>query len=99
MAHVIVPFAEKWLVHDLNFHIIMAGENLNNERVMVMTWIFGEGRWFSRTLPKVAREATLQDGVLTGADGPFAGRIPDHLIGKDMTEKPTQNSLDGGLTN
>ncbi|KAK4654444.1 hypothetical protein QC762_403720 [Podospora pseudocomata] len=80
VAHVIVPFAEKWLIHDLNFYIIMAGENLNNERVMVMTWIFGEGRWFSRTLPKVAREATLQDGVLTGADGPFAGRIPDHLI-------------------
>ncbi|KAK0671945.1 hypothetical protein QBC41DRAFT_383942 [Cercophora samala] len=91
VPHVIVPFAEKWLVQDLNFRVIMAGEALNNERVMELTWIFGEGRWFSRTLPKVAREATLKDGVLMGAEGPFAGRVPDYLI--DLMAKHRRQCL------
>ncbi|KAK4199261.1 hypothetical protein QBC40DRAFT_149107, partial [Triangularia verruculosa] len=91
LRHILVPFADKWLVQDLNYGVIMAGDKLENERVMLLTWIFGEGRWFSRTFPKVAKEATLVDGVLMGADGPFAGRYPQELI--DIMTRHRQECL------
>ncbi|KAK4175085.1 hypothetical protein QBC36DRAFT_241858 [Triangularia setosa] len=91
LPQLLVPFAERWLVQDLNYRVIMAGDKLNNERVMLLTWIFGEGRWFSRTLPKVAWEATLQGGTLMGTDGPFAERIPAQLI--DVMAKHRYNCL------
>lgn len=99
VVYVIVLFVEKWLVYDLNFYIIMVGENFNNEWVMVMIWIFGEGCWFFCIFFKVVCEVMFQDGVFMGVDGFFVGRILDYLIGKDMIEKFIWNFFDGVLIN
>ncbi|EAQ84748.1 predicted protein [Chaetomium globosum CBS 148.51] len=91
-AHLLVPYMEKW-VAGLDWHLVMKSEVNDDDKALFLTWVIGEGRWFSRMLSKTARKATLaDDGSLLDASGqPW----DDHGLPTDILEllKETRNDF------
>ncbi|KAK1574502.1 uncharacterized protein LY79DRAFT_565754 [Colletotrichum navitas] len=61
-THLLVPFMRDWVVA-LNRHVLMAGARNDEDKTLVLSWVFGEARWFSRVLAKAAYKSRV------GADG------------------------------
>ncbi|KAK1969642.1 hypothetical protein LY78DRAFT_333638 [Colletotrichum sublineola] len=62
VTHLLVPFMKDWVVA-LNRHVLMAGARNDEDKTLVLSWVFGEARWFSRVLAKAAYKSRV------GADG------------------------------
>ncbi|KAK3292355.1 uncharacterized protein B0H64DRAFT_365203 [Chaetomium fimeti] len=68
-AHLLLPYMGKW-VAGLDWHLVMKGDDNDDDKTLFLTWAFGEGRWFTRMLSKAAHKATLaDDGTLLDACG------------------------------
>ncbi|KAK4187437.1 hypothetical protein QBC35DRAFT_384882, partial [Podospora australis] len=83
LAHLVVPWAEKWLVAGLNWHVVMAGAQNDDDKTLVLCWILGEARFFTKMLAKAARNATIDDeGNLLDSKGQLWSHqsIPVELI-------------------
>ncbi|KAK3349622.1 hypothetical protein B0T25DRAFT_610517 [Lasiosphaeria hispida] len=81
-AHLLVPYMKEW-VTGLNWHIVMSNGNYDGEKTMYLTWVLGEGRWFSRVVGKVACQSTIDDdGNLLNASGQRwkDQQLPDYII-------------------
>ncbi|KAK2031570.1 hypothetical protein LX32DRAFT_584586 [Colletotrichum zoysiae] len=61
-THLLVPFMRDWVVA-LNRHVLMAGARNDEDKTLILSWVFGEARWFSRVLAKAAYKSRI------GADG------------------------------
>ncbi|KXX78805.1 hypothetical protein MMYC01_205643 [Madurella mycetomatis] len=60
-AHLLVPFVEQW-ADGLKRHILMDGEENDDDKVLYLSWVLGESTCFSTQVAKVSRKATLSDG-------------------------------------
>ncbi|KAK3381956.1 hypothetical protein B0H63DRAFT_476982 [Podospora didyma] len=81
-THLLVPYMEKW-VDGLNWHCIMKPGRTDDDKTLYLTWVFGEVRWFSKVLSKVANKATIDDnGDLLDASGrPWKNQgLPNALL-------------------
>ncbi|KAI8256971.1 hypothetical protein COL154_006833 [Colletotrichum chrysophilum] len=68
-THLLVPFMKDWIV-SLNRHVLMAGARNDEDKTLVLSWVFGEARWFSRVLSKAAYKSRLgPDGTLQDSKG------------------------------
>ncbi|OLN88114.1 hypothetical protein CCHL11_00082 [Colletotrichum chlorophyti] len=68
-THLLVPFMKDWVVA-LNRHVLMAGARNDEDKTLVLSWVFGEARWFSRVLAKAAYKSRVgADGVLLDSKG------------------------------
>ncbi|KAK4150650.1 hypothetical protein C8A00DRAFT_46006 [Chaetomidium leptoderma] len=68
-AYLLVPYMEKW-ISGLDWHITMKKDSNDDDKTLFLTWVFGEGRWFTHMLSRVAHKATLDDNsVLLDAQG------------------------------
>lgn len=84
-AFLIAPYAERWLTNGLHRHIAMNKFANEYDKILVLAWIFGEGRAFAKALPKVVSNCNLDaEGVLLDYNGnPWKNQpIPAELIGK-----------------
>jgi hypothetical protein len=82
-THLLVPWMKNW-VTGLNWHIVMANGQTDDDKILYLTWVFGEGRWFSRIIAKVAHKATISaDGDLLDSHGEKwdIQRIPADILG------------------
>jgi hypothetical protein len=69
----------------LDWHIVMKEDGNDDDKTLFVTWVFGEGRWFTRMLPRVANNATVdENGVLLDAHGqPWTNQgLPSLVLGK-----------------
>ncbi|GJC80539.1 hypothetical protein ColLi_03377 [Colletotrichum liriopes] len=68
-THLLVPFMKDWVVA-LNRHVLMAGARNDEDKTLVLSWVFGEARWFSRVLAKAAYKSRVgADGTLLDSKG------------------------------
>ncbi|KAF6836415.1 nuclear pore protein [Colletotrichum plurivorum] len=68
-THLLVPFMKEWVVA-LNRHVLMAGARNDEDKTLVLSWVFGEARWFSRVLSKAAYKSRVgPDGTLLDSRG------------------------------
>ncbi|GKT51316.1 uncharacterized protein ColSpa_11497 [Colletotrichum spaethianum] len=68
-THLLVPFMKDWVVA-LNRHVLMAGARNDEDKTLVLSWVFGEARWFSRVLAKAAYKSRVgTDGTLLDSKG------------------------------
>ncbi|KAJ0160227.1 hypothetical protein CTA2_8344 [Colletotrichum tanaceti] len=68
-THLLVPFMKDWVVA-LNRHVLMAGARNDEDKTLVLGWVFGEARWFGRVLAKAAFHSRVgPDGALLDAKG------------------------------
>ncbi|KAL0935871.1 nuclear pore protein [Colletotrichum truncatum] len=68
-THLLVPFMKEWVVA-LNRHVLMAGARNDEDKTLVLSWVFGEARWFSRVLAKAAYKSRVgADGALVDSNG------------------------------
>ncbi|KUI63021.1 hypothetical protein VP1G_10143 [Cytospora mali] len=68
-THLLVPFIKEW-VASLNRHVLMAGARKDEDKTLVLAWLLGEARWFSRVVSKCANKAQLgPDGQLLDSEG------------------------------
>ncbi|KAK5662296.1 hypothetical protein OQA88_8202 [Cercophora sp. LCS_1] len=84
-SQLIVPYMQVW-VGSLNWHVAMNDNSSKNddEKTLYLTWILGEGRWFSRVVSRVAYKATINDdGELVDSKGNLwkDQDLPDYVIG------------------
>lgn len=69
VTHLLVPFMKEW-VASLNRHVLMAGARNDEEKTLVLAWLLGEARWFSRVVSKCSNKAQLgPDGQLLDSEG------------------------------
>ena len=70
----------------LDYHIVMKGDENDDDKTLFLAWVFGEGRWFTRMLSRVAHKATVdENGVLLDAHGqPWMNQgLPSIVLGKE----------------
>ncbi|KAK1502042.1 hypothetical protein CTAM01_05480 [Colletotrichum tamarilloi] len=68
-THLLVPFMNDWVIA-LNRHVLMAGARNDEDKTLVLSWVFGEARWFSRVLAKAAYKSRVgPDGALQDSKG------------------------------
>lgn len=68
-THLLVPFMKEW-VASLNRHVLMAGARNDEDKTLVLAWLLGEARWFSRVVSKCANKAQIgPDGQLLDSEG------------------------------
>lgn len=68
-THLLVPFIKEW-ISSLNRHVLLAGARNNEDKTLVLAWLLGEARWFSRVVAKVANNAQIgPDGQLLDSEG------------------------------
>ncbi|WYZ35268.1 hypothetical protein EsH8_I_001544 [Colletotrichum jinshuiense] len=82
-THLMVPFMKDWVVA-LNRHVLMAGARNDEDKTLVLSWVFGEARWFSRVLAKAAYKSRVgADGTLLDSAGrPWKSQpVSDEVIG------------------
>lgn len=69
VTHLLVPFMKEW-VASLNRHVLMAGARNDEDKTLVLAWLLGEARWFSRVVSKCANQAQIgPDGQLLDSEG------------------------------
>lgn len=72
----------------MDWHVIMNdhSEKANDDdKTMYLTWAFGEGRWFSRVVSRVAYKATVdENGTVLDARGqPWKNQgLPAAILGE-----------------
>lgn len=67
--HLLVPFVKAWLA-SLDPNILVGGGKTDLDKILVLSWIFGDVRLFSKTLSRCAHQARIStDGVLLDAEG------------------------------
>ncbi|KAF9873677.1 hypothetical protein CkaCkLH20_08787 [Colletotrichum karsti] len=82
-AHLLVPFMKEWVIA-LNRHVLMAGARNDEDKTLVLSWVFGEARWFTRVLSKAAYKSRVAaDGTLLDSQGrPWKDQpVSDEVIG------------------
>ncbi|TQN64684.1 hypothetical protein CSHISOI_10748 [Colletotrichum shisoi] len=82
-THLLVPFMKDWVVA-LNRHVLMAGARNDEDKTLVLSWVFGEARWFSRVLAKAAFKSRVgTDGALLDSKGrPWRDQpVSDEVVG------------------
>ncbi|TDZ39234.1 hypothetical protein C8035_v006320 [Colletotrichum spinosum] len=68
-THLLVPFMKEWVVA-LNRHVLMAGARNDEDKTLVLSWVFGEARWFGRVLARAAFKSRVgADGLLLDSTG------------------------------
>jgi hypothetical protein len=80
----------------LDWHIVMKENGNDDDKTLFLTWVFGEGRWFTRMLSRVAHKATVdKNGVLLDAHGqPWMNQgLPPLVLGKKP--KPVIRKVNG----
>ncbi|KAK3682277.1 hypothetical protein B0T22DRAFT_387018 [Podospora appendiculata] len=94
-THLFIPFMEKW-VTGLNWHVVMNKDRNDNDKTLYITWVLGEGRWFSRVVTKVAHQASVDEkGTLLDTNGqPWKDQgLPRYII--DLLAKTRLDTLKG----
>lgn len=98
VTHLLVPFMKEW-VAGLNRHVLMAGARNDEDKTLVLSWLLGEARWFSRVVSKCANKAQIgPEGQLLDSEGklwseqPVSSEVPDiiaaaRLVAIDSTIK------------
>ena len=85
-AHLLIPYIGKW-IDNLNWHITTNEDRKDDDKVLCLSWVFGEARWFARVISGAASRATVDsvsaelidgDGVSWVSQG-----LPADLIGKN----------------
>jgi len=69
----------------LDWHIVMKKEHNDDDKTLFLTWVFGERRWFTQMVSRVAYTATLDDdGNLLDARGQLwkNQNLPSVILGK-----------------